>query len=130
MDLQNAGYSMFERFPEMSVEPTPTRPLVPVGEGPVSDDSIPMPDNTGLDLNLDEFAPSAKVSRPTTARTPSPATTERNNISNTRLLPTILQALGAAGQSYLQNRAIKEANESTRENQARSNLINALARGS
>ncbi len=127
--VQNYGGRMFERFPKMSIKPTPTRLKVPVGEGPVPDDSIPTPDNTGLDLNLDEFAPSAKVSRPSTARTTSPATTGRDSIGGTRLLPTILQALGVAGQSYLQNRAIKEANERTRGNQARSNLINALARG-
>jgi hypothetical protein len=44
-----------EALPETS--PPIPRPKVPVGEGPVSDDSIPTPDNTGLDLNLDEFAP-------------------------------------------------------------------------
>mgnify|MGYP003655542918 CR=1 FL=1 len=43
-----------EALPETS--PPIPRPKVPVGEGPVSDDSIPTPDNTGLDLNLDEFA--------------------------------------------------------------------------
>jgi hypothetical protein len=51
-----------EALPETSPPPPETpppipRPKVPVGEGPVSDDSIPTPDNTGLDLNLDEFAP-------------------------------------------------------------------------
>jgi hypothetical protein len=44
-----------EALPE--TPPPIPRPKVPVGEGPVSDDSIPTPDNTGLDLNLDEFAP-------------------------------------------------------------------------
>ena len=46
--------------PPPETPPPIARPKVPVGEGPVSDDSIPTPDNTGLDLNLDEFAPPKK----------------------------------------------------------------------
>ncbi len=68
MDFQTAeGGRMFGRFPEMSIKPTPPppRPEVPVGERPFLDENIPTPDNTGLDLNLDEFAPKKRPKLPT-----------------------------------------------------------------
>ena len=68
MDFQTAeGGRMFGRFPEMSIKPTPPppRPEVPVGERPFLDENIPTPDNTGLDLNLDEFAPKRRPKLPT-----------------------------------------------------------------
>lgn len=43
--------------------------------------------------------------------------------------PSLLQALGAAGQSYFDNRAISQANKQNRRSQASANLINALSRG-
>ena len=59
-----------------------------------------------------------------------PATTARTDgMMGGKMLPTLLQALGAGGASYLENKAIKDANAATRQNQARANLINALARG-
>ena len=68
MDFQTAeGGRMFGRFPEMSIKPTPPppRPEVPVGERPFLDENIPTTDNTGLDLNLDEFAPKRRPKLPT-----------------------------------------------------------------
>lgn len=44
--------------------------------------------------------------------------------------PSILQAIGLGGASYFDNKAIGEANKRNRRSQARSNLINALSRGS
>ena len=64
-----------------------------------------------------------------TNQIPMSPNTGTDRVMDRRMLPTMLQTIGLAGQSYLQNEAIKKANEKTRENQARSNLINALARG-
>ena len=76
------------------------------------------------------------TSKPTSVTPPSvtnevpPTTTARTDGTvRGKMLPTLLQALGAGGASYLENKAIKDANAATRQNQARANLINALARG-
>lgn len=84
----------------------------------------------------EEKASPTVAPKPTTT-TPSsmttevpPATTARTDgMMGGKMLPTLLQALGAGGASYLENKAIKDANAATRQNQARANLINALARG-
>ena len=65
-----------------------------------------------------------------TNQIPMSPNTGTDRMVERRMLPTMLQAIGSAGQSYLQNEAIKDANKKTRGNQARANLINALARGS
>jgi len=67
---------------------------------------------------------------PSAVTTEVPPSTKRDDgLYGGKMLPTLLQALGAGGASYLENKAIKDANAATRQNQARANLINALARG-
>ena len=88
-------------------------------------------------ITEEEQKASPTVAPKPTTTTPSsmttevpPATTARTDgMIGGKMLPTLLQALGAGGASYLENKAIKDANAATRQNQARANLINALARG-
>tara|TARA_R100001129_G_scaffold67301_1_gene45824 strand:+ start:231 stop:2594 length:2364 start_codon:yes stop_codon:yes gene_type:complete len=75
-------------------------------------------------------APKPTTTTPSSMTTEVPPTTKRDDgLYGGKMLPTLLQALGAGGASYLENKAIKDANAATRQNQARANLINALARG-
>jgi len=88
-------------------------------------------------ITEEEQKASPTVAPKLTTTTPSsmntevpPATTARTDgMMGGKMLPTLLQALGAGGASYLENKAIKDANKATGQNQARANLINALARG-
>ncbi|QDP52229.1 MAG: hypothetical protein Unbinned2851contig1000_20 [Prokaryotic dsDNA virus sp.] len=76
-------------------------------------------------------APKPTTTTPSSMTTEVPPTTKRDDgLYGGKMLPTLLQALGAGGASYLQNKAIADANKATSQNQARANFINALARGS
>ena len=66
--------------------------------------------------------------RPSEASTSKPPTGMLATLSE--YAPSILQAIGLGGASYFDNKAIGEANKRNRRSQARSNLINALSRGS
>ena len=100
-------------------DPTEESIVIEEDEEEVTDEDV---DDIVSELNTIEGG------RPSEASTSKPPTGMLATLSE--YAPSILQAIGLGGASYFDNKAIGEANKRNRRSQARSNLINALSRGS
>jgi hypothetical protein len=141
--IQDANVAAEEEVDEVGVDETqdPSTDLVQGRMFPEGEEINLVASTEGDEIDQiiteEEQKTSPTVAPKLTTTTPSsmttevpPATTARTDgMMGGKMLPTLLQALGAGGASYLENKAIKDANKATGQNQARANLINALARG-
>ena len=100
-------------------DPTEESIVIEEDEEEVTDEDV---DDIVSELNTIEGG------RPSDVSTSKPPTGMLATLSE--YAPSILQAIGLGGASYFDNKAIGEANKRNRRSQARSNLINALSRGS